>query len=227
MSPPASNSATRSCRAPSKSDDAPTAVRLGWRHPRRVRRFAQRLLSQQLWCWGRDIECQSGNLLLQHGFLRCRAHVAEDSSTCYRIDDDRKHIAVWGFGVFYGERRLGGLYINRFDFHPHWAGIESLSLGIHLPDDLPVFAMPQTRSQWARAHRLCRNLLRWLEDYERWVHRHATVKFRRNCIAEWRDPVVMAEDVPSAWRMLRLRAWDQSLSSCLCMIDSMQRRCAQ
>ena len=135
----------------------------GWRYPRPVRRFAEQLLGQQLWCWGQDIKSPQGNLLIEFGFQRHRLRAADSQgSTCYRFDDDQRHIALWGFGLFYGERQLGGLYVGRFDFRPAWANLESLALGIHWPSDLPTFSLPRTNQQWQRVHQLSRRMLGWI-----------------------------------------------------------------
>ena len=42
----------------------------------------------------------------------------DDRSTCYRLDQDQLHVSLWGFGMFFGRRELGGLYLDRFDFRP-------------------------------------------------------------------------------------------------------------
>jgi hypothetical protein len=114
------------------------AVRRGWCFPQSVQSFGKRLLGQQLWCWGRDIARPQGNLLVEFGFRRHRANdLDRDGSSCYRIDADAQHVALWGFGMFYGRRGWGGLYLDRFSFRPQWANIEALSLGIHTTHELP------------------------------------------------------------------------------------------
>lgn len=182
----------------------------GWCFPRPVQRFADKLLTQQVWCWGRDIEYVGGNLLIRYGCVRHRPPRAarQSGSTCYRLDDGQRHLALWGFGLFYGERRLGGLYVNRFRFQPVWSAVESLSLGIHWSDDLPPFARPSGSGQWERAHRLCRNMMEWIAGYERWVRREAGLDYRNECIAEWLHPFVAADQVPAAWRVLGGRIWE-------------------
>ncbi len=47
--------------------------RRGWCYPMPVRRFAERLISQQLWCFGCDIKHARGNLLRRYGFSRHRS----------------------------------------------------------------------------------------------------------------------------------------------------------
>ena len=181
--------------------------RRGWCYPRPVRRFAERLFGQQLWCWGRDIQFPAGNLLIRYGFSRHRER-GVDGSTCYRLDSGSRHIALWGFGIWYGRRELGGIYLDRFRFVPRWGNFESLALGIHWPKDLPPCGRPHGPRQWKCAHRLCREMLAWIASYERWVQREAGLDYRRQCVATWLRPLIAAQRMPAAWRLLQRRCWE-------------------
>jgi hypothetical protein len=195
-------------------------VRCGWCHPESVRKFAEQLMSQQLWCWGRDIKSPSGNLLMNYGFERHREPGKGSSgSTCYRLDDGPLHVALWGFGMFYGERSLGGLFVGRYDFRPRWANLESLSSAVHYPDDLPPFGRPAGVRQWKAAHRLCRNMLDWILNYETWVTQQAGVAYRQRCVKSWLHPFVNAEKMPAAWGLLRNRCWDQQRNQWYSAVD--------
>lgn len=181
----------------------------GWCMPTAVQRFGSNLMSQQVWCWGRDVEYRDGNLLMAYGFQRHRDSEDEDRSTCYRLDRDELHICLWGFGMFFGRRDLGGIFLHRFDFRPRWAPIESLSLAVHWPDELPVFGRPQGKSQWSRARALWNVLLVWIADYETWVEGHAGLAYRRECVDTWLRPFVRAEKMANAWQFLSRYGWRQ------------------
>jgi hypothetical protein len=185
------------------------AVRRGWCHPRPVRSFAEKLLAQQLWCWGCDIRRDDGNLLLQHGFSRHRPDDEQGGSSCYRLDENRRHINLWGFGIFYGERRSGGLYLGRAGFSPSWSAVESLADGVHWADDLPGFSRPRGAAQWQRSHLLCRRMLQWIASYERWVIGEVGIDYRRQCVNTWMRPLVKADQMPRAWAQLSRRCWDR------------------
>ena len=70
---------------------------------------AAALLSQQVWCWGRDILRPEGNWLLEFGFDRIeppanRKHCA----SVYALAMPRRRCVVLrGFGVFYGDGQWG------------------------------------------------------------------------------------------------------------------------
>lgn len=166
-------------------------------------------MEQQVWCWGRDVECSEGNLLMEFGFQRHRDRATVDRATCYRLDEGELHVGLWGFGMFFGSRQLGGLYLDRFDFRPGWAPIESLSLAIHFPDELPVFARPRGQSQWQRARKLWKMALNWIADYESWVRVNLGVVYRRHCVDSWLRPFVRAEKNAAAWRFLGRQGWEQ------------------
>lgn len=181
----------------------------GWCIPRPVRRFGDNLMSQQVWCWGRDVECRDGNLLMQFGFERYRDNDTADRSTCYRLDQGELHVCLWGFGMFFGSRELGGLYLNRFDFVPAWAPVESVSLAVHWPDELPVFSRPRGESQWLRARKLWKQSMLWIADYESWVRKSAGIRYRRYCVETWMRPFVRPEKKVAAWRFLSRQDWQQ------------------
>lgn len=185
----------------------------GWGYPPRVRRFAERLLNQQLWCWGRDILCSDGNLLTRYGLLRHRnPEDPKEGATCYRSDDDDCHVALWGFGVFFGLRRHGGLFVERCSFQPRWAPVESLSLGVHSLKDLRMFERPRSEDNWRCAHRLLREMVGWIVRYETWVQQAQGVAFRQECINGWRAPIVNASDQVVVWRRIRDRCWTSASS---------------
>lgn len=180
----------------------------GWCYPRVIRRFGEALLGQQLWCWGRDIEHQPENLLLRYGFARHRDRVNQTArSTCYRLDDNDMHLALWGFGMFYGRRQLGGIFVSRFDFLPKWGRIESLALGIHFPDQLPPLGRPSTGDEWRNAHALYRKLMLWIAQYERWVIDQVGLVYRDQCVARWLNPFLDARQMSAAWTGLARRGW--------------------
>ncbi len=194
--------------APAKQRPKPARAGQGWCMPRPVRRFGGKLMEQQVWCWGRDVEYPDGNLLMRFGFQRHRDRSTDDRSTCYRLDREDLHVALWGFGMFFGSRDFGGIYLNRFDFCPQWAPVESLSLAIHWPDELPVFARPRGKSQWQRARKLWKSSLLWMANYETWVHSTVGLAYRRECVDMWLRPFVRAEKTSAAWRFLSRQGWE-------------------
>lgn len=178
--------------------------------PLTVRRFGENLLAQELWCWGRDIKHSSENLLVRFGFTKHRESNTESSSTCYRLDHEQQHIALWGFGLFFGRRDLGGLFLSRFEFCPQWAPIESISLSVHWPDELPIFARPYGHDQWHRAKLLWAGLLLWIAEYEKWAVKAVGIEYRRQCVGTWLRPFVHAERMSDAWRYLSRRNWEKN-----------------
>ena len=157
-----------------------------------------------------DIVHPDGNLLMRFGFERYRDAAPNSHSTCYRLDQDQQHVALWGFGLFFGRRDLGGLYLGRFEFCPDWAPIESISLSIHWPDELPIFARPYGQDQWQRARKLWELLLLWIADYERWVVDTSGISYRTECVESWLRPFVSADSIVEAWQFLSVRGWEHA-----------------
>ena len=76
---------------------------------------ARTLLSQEIWCWGRDIIRTEGNWLQQIGFQRIQPPEGHsECSSVYSLDlPEQKVVILRGFGVFYGDIRFGGIFLPR------------------------------------------------------------------------------------------------------------------
>ncbi len=186
-----------------------TRLGQGWCMPPTVRGFGSKLLAQELWCIGKDIEYPDDNLLMRYGFERHRDCETWERSTCYRLDQDQLHVTLWGFGMFFGKRDLGGLFLGRLKFCPDWAPIESLSLSIHWPEDLPQFARPHGKAQWQSARELWACMLMWIAKYERWIVETAGIEYRQQCVTSWLRPFVHADRMAEAWQFLSDRGWEE------------------
>jgi len=132
-----------------------------------VRPLAAALLDQQMWCWGRDIRWPAGNVLLQHGFKRWRPPEGTIGCTAYQLDlpPDRQ-VVLWGFGLFFGNRADGGLYLERYTFAPLWTKAGDLRAALWRPEDLPELRPPQTVAERTSLVRLLASALRWVAAYE-------------------------------------------------------------
>jgi len=63
------------------------------------------LLSQQIWCWGRDIHRPAGNWLLEIGFNRTQPpSEKKNCASVYTLSlSASKHIVIRGFGVLFSD----------------------------------------------------------------------------------------------------------------------------
>lgn len=104
-------------------------------------RRLEQLFDQQMWCWGRDATCPSGNLLLAFGFTRTPPPKGSALSSSYDVE------------LTAGAR----LTLN--------------SVGLHYAADPPLCfsrgpLAPQLSTMPVGA---LQEVLRWLAGYERWV----------------------------------------------------------
>ena len=128
---------------------------------------AARLLSQQVWCWGRDIERPEGNWLMEIGFDRIEpTFKCEDCDSIYSLKlPNGKRVMLRAFGVFYGNNQKEGIYLPRYDFLPKY----SRKLNIKNPPwekkDLPKLNFPNN-SEITNCVTLVRELVNWIRTYE-------------------------------------------------------------
>ncbi len=167
------------------------------------------LLSQQIWCWGRDILRPEGNWLLNLGFSRVRPPAErENCSSLYTLNlPGGRCVVLRAFGVFYGARQLGGVYVARYKFQPRYTNCATLKSPPWKAEDLPKLRRP-TSMQRNSCVSLTLELIDWIRDYEVNIADCLGLEYRRSTLTEWDDgtrPVVPAEEVASAWRELSLQ----------------------
>lgn len=176
------------------------------RLPAAVRRCGTSLLNQQFWLWGQDIRRQDGNLLLRYGFERARPPEGVHGSRCYTLRlGEHRTVALWGFGLFRGDRSLGGLYLSRFKLSPLLSESGEPPVAVWTPAQLPPFLQPANADDLARARSSLAAALRWISAYESWILEEMGPAYRRDCLAGWSRPIGGAASIPTLWLRLAQR----------------------
>ena len=171
------------------------------------------LLSQQVWCWGRDIIRPEGNWLIEVGFERIPP--PQDRGECasaYTLSlPSGRTVSLRGFGTFYGNVACGGIFWPRFEFDPLFTTQGKLDCPPWTQADLPALDAP-TEEQRHACQTLVLELIDWIYEYECHVIDNLGIQYRRATLRKWDNgsrPFTPAEEYASAWRGL-----SQSLSSC-------------
>lgn len=164
------------------------------------------LLSQQVWCWGRDILRPEGNWLLEIGFDRLAAPAdRENCSSVYTLQlPQGRRVVLRGFGVFYGDDRLGGVFLPRYEFRPQYTPVAVLECPPWTNQELPKLSAPNC-SQRDACVALVSGLIAWIADYEQTIVERLGVEYRRSTLADWKNgnrPILPAEVMADAWRSL-------------------------
>jgi len=167
------------------------------------------LLSQQVWCWGRDILRPEGNWLLEIGFDRIEPPAERKGcSSVYTLALPRgRCVVLRGFGVFYGDRQRGGVFLPRYEFRPKYTTHATLECPPWSDEDLPNLSSP-THSQRTACTILTLELIDWIRSYEVTIVEQLGIEYRRSTLLQWNNGkrfFVPAEHLASAWRELSLR----------------------
>lgn len=137
------------------------------RWPTGSRRQGTVLLHQQCWCWGKDILCSTGNLLLAHGFTQYRPPEDSKGSTRYQLAlSSILSLYLWGFGLCVRDSQKGAIYLNRYHFAPLWAPDRDLSPDYCRPDQMTRFQSPATAEEEAHSYFLAAVAFIWIAEYE-------------------------------------------------------------
>ena len=172
----------------------------------RVRKRGLDLLSQQIWCWGRDILRPEGNWLLEIGFERFEPPAdRERCSSVYTLELPlNRRVVLRGFGVFYGDDSLGGIFLPRFEFGPSFAKTSKLECLPWSIVELPTFSAPNNSQRNACAA-MTSDLIDWIRSYEETVVRRLGIDYRQSTLHSWDSgnrSIIPAEEMASAWRSL-------------------------
>ncbi|MEM9828303.1 MAG: hypothetical protein AAF958_17070 [Planctomycetota bacterium] len=167
------------------------------------------LLSQQAWCWGRDVVRPEGNWLIEVGFERIQPPAdRENCSSVYVLDlPYGRCVLLRGFGVFYGDIRRGGVFLHRYEFAPRYTKHSVLDCPPWTDDDLPEMH-PPSASQRHRCASLTLDLIDWIRDYETDVVQRLGIEYRRETLMDWdngKRPFTPAEQFASRWRALSFK----------------------
>ena len=113
-------------------------------------------------------------------------------------------VVLRGFGVFYGDPRLGGIFLPRYEFRPQYTKVARLDVQPWLYADLPDMNSP-TKRQRASCATLTLDLIDWIRSYEVKIAELLGVGYRRSTLVQWDNgerPIILAEDMPREWRSL-------------------------
>lgn len=133
----------------------------------------ERLFDQQMWSFGRDVQCDAGNLLVAFGFRRVPSVDPAVSST-YEVEQEGRRLSLSSVGV-----------------RCESAGeVAFLDRG------------PMVRQLHGCSARATAAMFEWFAEYEEWVGRRAGVAWRTAALAARTRPAAFAPDtVPAMWRV--------------------------
>jgi hypothetical protein len=151
-------------------------------------RQAADLFHHQFWFFGRDIHHPAGNLLIRRGFKRFGVPEGESGGNAYRFRfDERREIVLWGFGLFFGDKTRGGIFLRRYEFPPKFLNAARLRLPIWKPEQIPAPRLPRDEFEAQTVWRLTLDALVWITDYETWVEEICGANWREQCLREWKN----------------------------------------
>jgi len=165
---------------------------------------ASLLLSQQIWCWGRDILHPEGNHLCRIGFVRLPPPIEQHHcSSVYQLElGEGRFLVLRGFGIYFGDEALGGVYLTRYSFFPRYSSQARLPQPCWAESDLPMLLVPGSDRR-EPCLRLLLSLLDWIRGYETDVARTLGEGYRHATLARWDNGerlVIPAYHMAAAWR---------------------------
>lgn len=175
------------------------------RLPLETRKVGTALFDQQMWCWGQDIQCPEGNLLLAYGLTRQRPPETIKGSSAYQWNNTgTQQVMLWGFGMAYIEVGVGGMFLKRFGFTPRLLATVDPLNQIWGLDQLPRTRLPRTFEEGQKTQALFAALLRWISVYEQWIQETCGCEYRQRCLSAWQKTICPAEAIAEEWKRLAI-----------------------
>ena len=175
---------------------------------------AVKLLSQQVWCWGRDIERIEGNWLMEIGFERIEPTFrCENYDSIYSLElSNGKRVILRAFGVFYGNNQKEGIYLPRYEFLPKYLRRLNIKNIPWEKNDLPELYFPNN-SEVSNCVRLVTELVNWIRTYEENVANILGLDYRKSTLYEWQKivgSIIPAKNMISEWRFVETEISEES-----------------
>ena len=173
------------------------------------------LLSQQIWCWGKDIQKSEGNWLLEIGFSRIELPADREGSSVYSLKISKnKCIYLRAFGILYVDTKYGSIFLPRYEFLPEYTEESTLDKPPWTKKDLPKLKVP-TKSQKNNCDSLMLDLLIWIRNYEENIVRKLGIEYREETLIDWdngRRVVIPAQQIIPQWKIIESAVLDNKLS---------------
>ncbi len=169
-----------------------------------IESFGELLLHHQCWFFGRDIHHPQGNLLIRRGFERCGVSEGKTGSNCYRLQNEEPfEVNLWGWGIFFGNASMGGIFIKRFDFRPRLFENGKLAAPVFKSEYLPFSRLPRKDCEVKTARHLTVDFIRWIVRYEEWIEAECGKSWRRKNLRDWDKSAFPARKIKQNWRELQ------------------------
>lgn len=173
--------------------------------PMDLRRDAERLFDLSLWCLGRDVLCQEGNLLLRRGLTRERPPAGQQGNSVYTASLPRGGVLkLWGFGLLCDDGD-GAFFFARDGFAPRLVEPSGVKWPVFQAEGLGATREPLTFEERRATRHAVVTVAEWFARHEEWVAEQVGKQWRHTCLAERRKaPPVRAEQLADAWWRLAM-----------------------
>lgn len=165
----------------------------------------ERILNHQCWFFGRDIHHPEGNLLIRYGFERCGVPEGAKGGNLYHLAQcESQELALWGFGIFWWNNSLGGIFIRRFRFMPKYysPALAKPVLPVYQSNDMPVSIPVIRRKHLITIVFLLSELAEWIGEYERWVEEQFGKTWRARCLRDWKNAELTPAQIRKGWQQI-------------------------
>lgn len=169
--------------------------------PSGIRKQATLLIDQQFWLFGCDVRFPQGNLLIAHGFERCRPPEEWKAATQYQLEMPGGCLRLWGFGFWIKSHQHNqGVLVRRGEFAPRLCALDG---PVWRAESLPCGSLPSSLQEIGYTWQMIHQVFVWFADYESSVIQQCGLGYRQQCLTAWtKQRLGRAEELPELWHNL-------------------------
>ncbi|MGQ0792872.1 MAG: hypothetical protein ACT4NX_02175 [Deltaproteobacteria bacterium] len=118
-----------------------------------------------------------------------------------RALSSQTRIKLWGFGLFYADAGLGGVFLKRYEFMPRLTEFGEID-EIWSADNVPKPRLPQNADERRRVRGLTLGAVHWIAHYEQWVRKRCRSVYRRDCVSRHPKCPFQMDNMAAGWLRL-------------------------
>lgn len=163
---------------------------------------ARRLLDQQCWCFGRDVEAIPGNALVLRGLDRFPPKSRVYHHSYYAGVVRGADVVLWSWGLFHRVPGGDAVLLRRASLDPVLVESAESPRDVWCSELVAHRRTAETDSELRRFLTAAADAFDWLAGYEEWVRSKFGLPYREEALLQWKRLCAPAGDMAARWAEL-------------------------
>ncbi len=153
-----------------------------------------------MWCWGKDIMSEEGNLLIDFGFKMQKSTDPANRGTRYILDiDDERRLTLMALGMVYSEEGKGAAQFERSRYIPLFNPDPNCNKNIYSFKELEGFGPAKSEPDKQFLKRSKAECALLISHYETWIIQIANKNHQKKRVSTWVKPILSSSGFANMW----------------------------